>query len=280
MGVDMDEVSQTERYEAGHYRDAVLHGGRRARRHRGGPGAAPHQGRRTPSRRTSRRPQRSPTRSRRRRRAARRRRPGPVPLQAVLPRLRSRHRDPHVVRRRDDRALLHLRLQRLLRQHRALLGLRGQAGLEGRLADALGLRARRLRAGRHGPRDARLVVHRRARARRGHLRHAAAGVVRLRVRGLRRRPEDVVVGGRRPDRRGRAADPRGADPALALRAPQPAARPSTSTSGPRSSGSTTSGTRWAARPPTPARRDAQVLAFERAVATVDGRASCPRPRSS
>ena len=87
-----------------------------------------------------------------------------------------------------------------------------------------------------------------------HLRHAAAGVLRLRLRRLRRRAEDVVVGRRRADRGGRAAGPRGADPALALRAPPPASRPSTSTSAPRWSGCTTSGTRWAARPPTP--RDA------------------------
>ncbi len=45
MGVDMDEISQTERYEAGHYRDAVLTAVARARRDRGGPGPAPHQGR-------------------------------------------------------------------------------------------------------------------------------------------------------------------------------------------------------------------------------------------
>ena len=50
-----------------------------------------------------------------------------------------------------------------------------------------------------------------------------AGVVRLRLRRVRRRAEDVVVGGRRPHRRGRAQDPGGADPALALRAPQPQA---------------------------------------------------------
>ena len=100
---------------------------------------------------------------------------------------------------------------------------RGQAGVEGRLADALGLRARRLRAGRHGPRDARLVVHRRPRAGREGLRDAAAGLVRLRLRRLRRRAEDVVVRGWRAHRRGRPARAGGADPALALRAPQPQA---------------------------------------------------------
>ena len=43
MGVDMDEVSQTERYEAGHYKRRGADGGRRARRDRGRPGPAPHQ---------------------------------------------------------------------------------------------------------------------------------------------------------------------------------------------------------------------------------------------
>ena len=42
---------------------------------------------------------------------------------------------------------------------------RGQAGLEGRLADALGVRGRRLRARRRRPREPRLVVHRRQGAR-------------------------------------------------------------------------------------------------------------------
>ena len=46
-----------------------------------------------------------------------------------------------------------------------------------------------------------------------------AGVGRLRLRRLRRRAEDVVVRGRRADRGRRAAGPRGADPALALRPP-------------------------------------------------------------
>ena len=100
---------------------------------------------------------------------------------------------------------------------------RGQAGLEGRLADALGLRARRLRAGRDGPRDARVVVHGRPRAGRVGLRDAAAGVVRLRLRRLRRHPEDVVVRRRRSDRGRRAAGAGGADPAVALRPPQPEA---------------------------------------------------------
>ena len=61
MGVDMDEISQTERYEAGHYKDAVLQAvaARDAieavlARHRT-KAADP------PSPRTSRKPKRSPT---------------------------------------------------------------------------------------------------------------------------------------------------------------------------------------------------------------------------
>ena len=53
-------------------------------------------------------------------------------------------------------------------------------------------------------------------------------------------------------------------------------RPSTSTSGPRSCGSTTNGTRSAARPPTPQERDAQVLAYERAISTATA-GTLPRP---
>ena len=49
MGVDMEEVSQTERYRAGHYRDAVLTAVRAAGRDRGGPRPAPHQGGRAAS---------------------------------------------------------------------------------------------------------------------------------------------------------------------------------------------------------------------------------------
>ena len=66
-----------------------------------------------------------------------------------------------VVRRRLDRPRLHL----LLCGYEGVTNLatqnRGQAGVEGRLADALGARAGRLRAGRRRPRDARVVVHRR-----------------------------------------------------------------------------------------------------------------------
>ncbi len=64
---------------------------------------------------------------------------------------------------------------------------------------------------------------RRPRAGREGLRDAAAGVVRLRLRRLRGSAEDVVVRGWRTHRRGRVAGAGGADRALALRAPQPQA---------------------------------------------------------
>ena len=227
MGVDMDEVSQTERYEAGHYKDAVL-------------------------RAVAARDEIEAVLARHRTKAAAPAEPENEQEAAALAQLMEQSiaseddepvgtgdlaRFPYKPYCRDcgrdtvtltayDDATTSLSYTCTFNGYSGttavVLGVRGQAGLEGRLADALGLRARRLRAGRDGPRDARLVVHGRALARGGHLRHAPAGVVRLRVRRLRRRTEDVVVRGRRPDRRGRPADPRGADPAVALRAPQPA----------------------------------------------------------
>ena len=44
MGVEMEEISQTERYEAGHYRDQVLHAVAARDADRGGAGPPPHQG--------------------------------------------------------------------------------------------------------------------------------------------------------------------------------------------------------------------------------------------
>ena len=175
-----------------------------------------------------------------------------LPVQALLPRLRPRHDHGHGVRRRDHRPRLRLLGVRLPRHHQPGDAGRGQAGLEGRLADALGLRARRLRAGRHGPRDARVVVHGRPRAgrvgrgtTRGRRGSATASSASPACRRCRRRP----AAPRPPQDALRVLEPR--HPALALRAPPAASRPSTSTSGPRSCGCTTSGTRWAARPPTP-----------------------------
>ena len=102
----------------------------------------------------------------------------------------------------------------LLHRHRR------QARLEGRLADAVGLRVGELRAGRPRPHDAGIVLHGRHRDRLVDLRLARAGACDLRLRRLRRRAEDVVVGRRRADRDRRAADPRVADAALALRPPR------------------------------------------------------------
>ena len=96
---------------------------------------------------------------------------------------------------------------------------RGQARLEGRLADALVGRGRRLRARRGRPRHARLVVHRRQGAGEGDLRRPRAVVRRLLLRRRRRDGQDVVVQGRRADGRRRAPGARGADPAVALRPP-------------------------------------------------------------
>ena len=153
---------------------------------------------------------------------------------------------------------------------------RGQAGLEGRLADALVGRGRRLRAGRRRPRLPGLVVHRRqgageastaAARRRSSATPSSAPAARSRCRpraaGCRPRPTRC----RSSRRRCCAGSTCAARPS----------RPSTSTSAPRSCGSTTSGTPWPARPPTPTKRDAQVLAFERASATAAA-GTLPTPR--
>ena len=241
MGVDMEEVSQTERYRAGHYRDAVLTAVARAGRDRGAcwPATAP-------------RPvELESAADDDERRGRGQRRPGPVPLQALLPRLRPRHGHADVVRRRDDRPRLHLRRHRLRGRHQPDDRLRGQAGLEGRLADALGLRARRLRAGRHGPRHARArrspsatSWSRASTACRGRPGSATASSASPASRRCRRRPA-----ARRP-RRTRCGSWRRRSCAGSTCAAT-RGRPSTSTSAPRWSGSTTSGTRSAARPPTP-----------------------------
>jgi lysyl-tRNA synthetase class 1 len=81
------------------------------------------------------------------------------PYKPYCRRLRPRHDVGHGVRRRDPpTSPTPARAGYAGTTNLATAG-RGQAGLEGRLADALGLRARRLRARRPGPRDARLVVH-------------------------------------------------------------------------------------------------------------------------
>ena len=228
LGVDMEEISQTERYRAGVYREEVL----RAVRHRAEIDAVLAQ------HRTKRPAVSEATGDAAGEHAAQeaeamaesvahddegrprgRERGGLLPVQGLLPRLRARHHDRDVVRRRHHRPDLHLLGLRLPRHHQPRHAGRGQAGLEGRLADALGLRARRLRARGHGPRDTRVVVHGGARAGRDGVGLPEAGVVRLRLRRVRRGPEDVVVRRRRSDRRGGPAGARARDPALALRAP-------------------------------------------------------------
>ncbi len=170
-----------------------------------------------------------------------------LPVQALLPRLRPRHDHGDGVRRRHHRPRLHLLGVRLPRHDQPRDAGRGQAGLEGRLADAVGLRARRLRAGRHGPRDPGVVVHRRPRAGRVGVGLPAAGVVRLRLRRVRRRAEDVVVRRRRADRRATRCGCSSRRSCAGSTCAASPSRPSTSTSVPRSCACTTSGTRWAAR---------------------------------
>ena len=222
---------------------------------RDGDGALPHQGGGRCSRERGGGGRDGRLRRQRRRvrphRDGRDRRPGPVPLQALLPRLRPRHDDHHVVRRRHDRPRLHLHRLRVRRRHQPRHRQRGQAGLEGRLADALGVRGRRLRARRRRPRQPRLVVHRRQGAGEGDLRRPRAVVRRLLLRRRRRPGEDVVLARRRArPRPTRCRSSRRRSCAGSTCAASPSRR-STSTSAPRSCGCTTSGTRSARRPPTP-----------------------------
>ena len=81
---------------------------------------------------------------------------GLLPVQAVLLRVRHRLHDGHRLRRRQPRADLRLHEVRAHRDRRPRDLHRRQAGVEGRLADALGLRARDLRAVRRRPPEPRL----------------------------------------------------------------------------------------------------------------------------
>ena len=119
-----------------------------------------------------------------------------------------------------------------------------QARVEGRLADALGPRGRRLRARRRGPPRADGQLHRRARARARRLRRRAAALGRLLVRLARRpRRQDVGLVGRRADPRDGAARARAGDRALAVHPPAAVAGRSRSTCRRRACrSSTTSGT--------------------------------------
>ena len=202
LGVEMEEVSQTERYRAGAYRDEILTAvrrrdeiervmagyrteGRAGRRVRAG-------GRRAGrlSRRRRRRPPWAPATS-----------PGsrssPTAASAAATRPRSRRT---TTRPPSSPTPAGLRLRRTPPTSPTDADTEGQAGLEGRLADALGRRGRRLRARRGRPRHARVVVHRGQGARGAGLRRPRAVLVRLLVRRRRRPGEDVVVARRRPDR--------------------------------------------------------------------------------
>ena len=109
MGVEMEEVSQTERYRAGVYREQVLARRPAPRRHRGGAGPLPHQEGR--ARAVSEQeaaaladcvaddedPEGATELAR-------------FPFKPYCRDVRARHDHRHVVRRRDDRPRLHLRL--------------------------------------------------------------------------------------------------------------------------------------------------------------------------
>ena len=136
------------------------------------------------------RPSRGLRRGRRGRRQRRRRRL--LPVQALLRRLREGPDHGHRVRRRHHRADLHLRV-RALRDRPADRVQPRQAGLEGRLADALGLRGRGLRAVRRRPLLARVVVRRRRADRRRDLRRRAADRPDVRLRRHQRHGEDVLL---------------------------------------------------------------------------------------
>ncbi len=108
--------------------------------------------------------------------------------------VRHRPHDHHGVRRRHHRDDLLVPVRSQRDSAAARLPLR-QARLEGRLADALGLREGRVRAVGRRPPVPRLVVRGRPAARAA-LRLGAAVRPRLLVRRLRRRRQDVVVAGR------------------------------------------------------------------------------------
>ena len=162
LGVDMEEISQTERYTRGSTASrcctpyAIATTSTRCSRSTAPRSAWPSRSRRRRS---------SPTPSSRTRTSTPRPAPGSSGSRSSRTAASAGATPPHHgVRRRDHRPLLHLPVVRVHRGHQPGHAERGQAGLEGRLADAVGLRIGRLRAGRHGPRHARLLLHRRPRA--------------------------------------------------------------------------------------------------------------------
>ena len=227
LGVRVTEISQTQMYTSGAYTEQIII----AMRRRADIGAvlARYQTKRSqPSRR---------------RRPAERGHQGLLPVQAVLRGLRARRHHGHRLRRRDHRDHLHLRLRRPGGPGADRRGGR-EAGLEGRLADALGLRAGDVRAGRGRPLLARIQLHRRRGAGVGDLRRRDAAALRVRLRRHHRRlVEDERLGRpARPPRPTRWRSSRrrcsaGCTPGAVPSSPSP--WPSTR----RWAGSTTSGTR-------------------------------------
>ena len=192
-----------------------------------------------------------------------------LPVQALLPRLRPRHDHGHGVRRRDDRPRLHL-LGRATTTAPPTSRRRTRASWSGRSTGRCAGPSSTSTSSRPAwttrrPGSSFTVGHELVESVWDYPR---AGVVRLRLRRLRRRAEDVVVrAAARPTAAGRAAGARAGDPALALR-PPPAQAGLRHRLRPRGRAAVRRvGRAGAARPPTPTKRDAQVLAYERASAT-------------
>ena len=266
MGVEMEEISQTERYPSGVYREQILLAVRhrddieavlaRYRTKKAAPDDAIRAGGRRPGRLRRRRggpPSGSAE-------------PGAVPVQAVLPHVRARHHHRHVVRRRDDGPRLHLHLRAAPtprtspRRTRGSWSGRSTGRCAGPSSTSTSSRpawttrrpARRTPSARSWSRSLRLP-----RAGLVSATPSSASPVCRRCR----RPRGACPPPRTPcgswRRRSCAGSTCAATPS----------RPSTSTSAPRWSGSTTSGTPWPARPRTPTSATSQVLAWERASAT-------------
>ena len=201
---------------------------------------------------------------RRRGRLGRRGRPGALPLQALLPRVRPRHDDRHVVRRRDDRPRLHLHRVRL----HGVTNLATQD--EGKLVWKVDWPMRWAFEGvdfepggvDHATPGSSYTVGKEL------VEEVFGGrapsLVRLRLRRLRGRCRRCR---RRAGRAHRRADALRILEAPILRWLYVRRKPKQAFNidfGPRSCGCTTSGTRWTRKAADPGKRDAQVLALERA----------------
>ena len=171
---------------------------------------------------------------------------GLLPLQALLRRL---ERDTTTITAYDDdtTAMTTSASADTVRRSTAVDVSSGQAGVEGRLAHALGLRRRDLRAIRGRPPVTRFVLRGRGRTGQGGIRRGAAHRTDVRLRGDQWNGQDVELQGERADAaptRSRSWNHRscaGSTPAASRssRSPSPSTR--------RSFGCTTSGTPWVAR---------------------------------